>query len=90
MSQIRKAGLSEGYLNLAYFSDSEELRTILNDIGIIESVDGHLVTGEGGRIRCSCCSKDMTVDEVGHILPGSTYLYCRDPVCILDYYERFF
>ena len=87
---MKNAGLSKGHLNLAYFEDTDELRTILGKIGISEGEGGRLARKDGDEIRCESCSTSVTVDNVGHILPGSTHIYCRDPTCILDYYERFF
>lgn len=90
MVTIEKAGLSREHLNLAYFSSTEELRTVLRDLGIGEDEEGHLILDEATEVHCASCEKPLVVDEVGHILPGSTFMYCRDPTCILDYYERFF
>ncbi len=89
MVTIEKAGLSREHLNLAYFSDEEELRAILEGLGISENKEGHLVDAQDD-IHCVSCEKPVTVEDVGHILPGSTFIYCRDPTCVLDYYERFF
>ena len=87
---MKNAGLSKGNLNLAYFKDADELRTVLGKIGISEAKGGRLETKKGEEIHCESCSTGITVNNVGHILPGSTHIYCRDPTCILDYYERFF
>ncbi len=50
---------------------------------------GRLLDDQGRGIKCCSCEKDVSVEEVGHVLPGSTYIYCKDPVCVLDYLERF-
>ncbi len=90
MATIENAGLSKEHLNLAYFSDVEELRAILKDLKIEVGEDGRLLLSEEQEVACSSCERGLTVEDVGHILPGSTLIYCRDPTCILDYYERFF
>jgi len=63
---------------------------MLSTIGIGVDGQGRLVSKEGALIGCSSCEKpSMGVSDVGHVMPGSTYVYCKDPVCILDYLERY-
>ena len=43
--------------------------------------DGRILDVDGSEATCSVCSKRMTVDNLGRILPGSTKLCCDDPIC---------
>jgi len=39
----------------------------------------------GEEAKCSMCSKALTVERVGRILPGSTKLCCDDPTCFNEF-----
>ncbi|MGH9918489.1 MAG: hypothetical protein ACRD6W_06445 [Nitrososphaerales archaeon] len=83
------AGVESDGLTVVVFETEEELRGILGTIGMKVDEAGHLRGQTGDVLACSSCDKEVHVGQVGHILPGSTYVYCKDPVCVLDYMERF-
>ena len=83
------AGLEEGTLNLITFKSEEELKGVLEAIGLKVSKENNIITTEGEVISCSSCENQVQISDVGHILPGSHYVYCKDPICIMDYLERF-
>lgn len=76
-------------MNLIVFDTPDQLKAILGKIGITLDPVGRLLDPNGKALACASCEKDIAVKDVGHILPGSYYVYCRDPVCVLDYLERF-
>lgn len=83
------AGVESDGLTVVAFDSEQELRGLLSSIGMKVDESGHLRGEDGGLLACSSCEKEVHVGQVGHILPGSTRVYCKDPVCILDYIERF-
>jgi len=83
------AGVEAGGLHLIVFKDEAELRQILAATGLKVNDDGYIEDESGEIIHCSSCPAPITVSNVGHILPGSRYIYCKDQLCILDYFERF-
>lgn len=83
------AGVESDGLIVVAFDSVGQLRTLLAQIGIVLDPVGRLLDEHGKRIGCCGCDKDITVDDVSHVLPGSTYVYCKDPACVLDYLERF-
>ncbi len=88
-SHPRHAGVDDDGLTVVAFDTEEELRTLLGAIGITVDTDRLLRSGEGRALSCASCEKTVPVEQVGHVLPGSAYVYCKDPVCVLDYLERF-
>lgn len=84
------AGAETGGLNVVVFDTPEQLREMLTMIGIKTDPAGRLLHPDTGKpIACCSCSADVGVTDVGHVMPGSVLVYCKDPVCILDYIERF-
>jgi hypothetical protein len=83
------AGVESDGLTVVAFDSEAELRSLLGGIGMKVDEAGHLRGEDGSVLACSSCEKEVHVGQVGHILPGSTYVYCKDPVCVLDYIERF-
>ena len=83
------AGVEADGLTLVAFDTEAELRSLLDQIGITVDEEGRLIAPDGSVFVCSSCAKEVPVGEVGHVMPGSTHIYCKDPVCILDYLERF-
>jgi hypothetical protein len=84
------AGVEADGLTVVAFDTEEQLRALLSHTGITVDAAGRLVGKEGDLLTCSSCDKtEVSIGDVGHVLPGSTYVYCKDPVCILDYLERF-
>lgn len=43
--------------------------------------DGRILEKDGTRTQCHFCSREMTVEHLGRVLPGSTILCCDDPTC---------
>ena len=83
------AGLERDGLTVVAFDSPEQLRQLLGEIGIQLDGVGRLLNQDGRGIACCSCDRDIALPDVGHVMPGSTYVYCKDPVCILDYLERF-
>ena len=84
------AGLELGTLNTIVFDNAEQLRDLLKRIGLKTDGAGRILDPTSGSpIACTSCAEDVGVDNIGHVLPGSIKVYCRDPACILDYLERF-
>jgi hypothetical protein len=83
------AGLESDGFTLVAYDTPDQLRGLLVEIGVKMDAVGRLLDDQGRGIKCCSCEKDVSVEEVGHVLPGSTYIYCKDPVCVLDYLERF-
>ena len=76
-------------MNLIVFDTPEQLKEMLLRIGITFDPVGRLLEPGGKALACASCEKDVALKDIGHVLPGSYYVYCRDPVCVLDYPERF-
>ena len=36
---------------------------------------------------CECCGEDVTVDNLGSVMPGSLEVYCDNPACFAKYVE---
>ena len=83
------AGVEELSLNLVVFQDEEQLRSLINRIGLHTDDSGRILDDENHIKTCPSCSEQLQLKDVGHILPGSHYIYCKNPVCIMDYFERF-
>jgi hypothetical protein len=83
------AGVDRDGMTVVAYDSVEELKSLLDKIGIRLDGVGRLLDADGRGIHCCSCEKDIAVSDVGHVMPGSTYVYCKDPVCILDYVERF-
>jgi hypothetical protein len=66
-----------------------DLNSLLDSIGV--SVDEYGVLHEpGGRdIRCYNCSEQLTPGNVGFVVPGRYYFYCRKRDCLEDGYKQF-
>lgn len=48
-------------------------------------IDGKIFDQDGSPSKCRKCEQQMTVENVGRILPGSIDLYCDDPTCFNDF-----
>ena len=83
------AGVEEFQLNLVVFNTEDQLKKMLMQIGLTVDEENKIHDPEGEIIQCSCCEKDIEIKEVGQVMPGSYHIYCKDPVCIFDYFERF-
>ena len=83
------AGVERDGLTVVAFDSEAELQSMLGRIGITVDAERRLHDRDGVVLSCQSCDKPMPLDEVGHVLPGSTLVYCSDPVCVLDYIERF-
>lgn len=78
------AGLSKGQLNLVVFNEKEQLRQILERIKITVK-DERLIQADGSQNHCHTCKENLTLDNLGHIMPGSTLMFCEDPICLAEY-----
>lgn len=78
-------------MNLVVFDRPEQLREVLPKINLEVDVDDYIHDPEDDDriVTCPSCSKKIRVNDVGHIMPGSHYIYCKEPICIMDYLERF-
>lgn len=47
--------------------------------------DKRIIEQDGQRSRCCKCEKDLTLDNLGRILPGSMELYCDNPICFNEF-----
>jgi hypothetical protein len=69
-------------VNLLVFSE-EDIPDILEPLGytIKEEKIYH-----GDQIKtCDCCGKELGIDQLGNVLPGSALLYCKDISCFAEY-----
>ena len=83
----KHAGLGDGKLNLITFNDTEQLRVMLIAIGF--SIDDKdIVYHQGKPVICSSCERELTLDEIGYVMPPA-HFYCSSDVCICDYFERY-
>lgn len=83
------AGVEAEGLTVVAFDNEAELLPLLGAIGITVDSSGRLLGSDRKVMACSSCEKEVSIGEVGHVMPGSTLVYCKDPVCILDYLERY-
>ena len=65
------------------FNDGD-LPNILGLLGMSVNKRGY-IQKENETKKCHACGKAMTVNRVGHILPGSEILCCDDPICFSTY-----
>lgn len=86
---LEHAGLEGGSFNLVVFENERQLERLLGKVGCSVEGDGRIKKRDGDYAHCSSCEEDIQVSNVGHILPGSQYFYCDDPVCVMDYLSRF-
>lgn len=86
---MNHAGIENGELNIISFVTDVELMRIIEKIGLKVGKNGIIRDKEEKEISCSSCETPMELSNVGHIMPGSHYMYCKEPVCIMDYLERF-
>ncbi len=69
-------------VNLIVFSE-EDIPDILNPLGYTVK-DNKIYRDDQIKI-CDCCGNELSVDQVGNILPGSALLYCKDIACFTEY-----
>jgi hypothetical protein len=84
--------LSEQYdgLDIDPLTEQEsDIGPLLDSIGV--TVDDYGVLHEpGGRdVRCYSCSEQITPGNVGYVVPGRYYFYCRKRACLEDSYRLF-
>ena len=89
VSHPHHAGVDSDGLTVVAFDTEDQLLDMLSKIGVTVAADRTLKDRDGRVLSCSSCDAPVTVEKVGHVMPGSTHVYCKDPVCILDYLERF-
>lgn len=82
------AGLEEGHLNLVVFDDSDTLRKILDTLHVDVSEDGKILD-DGKSKHCNCCGAEVTVKNLGNVMPGSLEFYCDNPVCLAEYIVKY-
>jgi len=79
------AGLEEGQLNLIVFDNEATLKDILKEISVDVS-QGGAVMGKGGHSQhCQCCGREITLRNLGNVMPGSLEFYCDNKVCLTEY-----
>lgn len=83
------AGFEADELNIVVFDTEAQLENILKQTGLKVDENKHVIDPKGEVIKCSSCNEEVTLEHLGHVLPGSYYVYCRNPICIMDYIERF-
>ena len=70
-------------VNLFVFSE-EDVPDILSPLGF--TIKDKKIFYEGELRTCDCCGRDINIDELGNILPGSHLLYCKDITCFAELY----
>jgi len=49
---------------------------------------GRIIDSHGKRARCANCQRELTVDHLGRVMPGSYELLCDDLICFNAYAVR--
>ena len=65
-----------------------DLPMVLASFGWAANADGRLLNESGKPLRCSCCNKKLTEDNLGNIVPGSTLPLCDNPMCFSEFAAR--
>ena len=66
----------------------EQAQDLVVNLGFAVNGRG-FVTRDGAAIKCECCRRAIKVDHVGNIVPGSTKVYCDNPVCFAEYVDEY-
>ena len=69
-------------INLFVFSE-EDIPDILLPLGF--TIKDQMVYYNGDHKTCDCCGRDIKINQIGNILPGSALLYCKDVTCFTEY-----
>lgn len=57
---------------------------VIEELGFRCEANGdsiHVLTSEGHQAVCDGCQKELTVERVGTVAPGSRLLFCDNPLC---------
>jgi hypothetical protein len=77
-------------LDIDFFTEAHsDMDALLESIGVSVDESGVLHEPGGRDIRCFNCSEQITPGNIGHVVPGRYYFYCRKNDCLEDYYSRF-
>lgn len=73
--------------NLILFESDSDLRELLDSIGL-EVKGDRVFDSDGKAAECDGCEDEITVLNLGSLMPGSEHFYCNKPGCALKYYAR--
>ena len=66
----------------------EQAEDLVVNLGMSIGSRGYLVLNHA-TVKCECCGRAITVGHVGNIVPGSTKVYCDNPICFAEYVDRY-
>ncbi len=66
----------------------EQVEDLVVNLGLTVNQRG-FVLRDGVTVKCECCNRAIKVDRVGNVVPGSTKVYCDNPVCFAEYVDKY-
>lgn len=75
-------------VNLLVFKGKSDLLPVLTAMKLSTDGEGVIHREDGSVASCDGCELTITVENLGHILPGSQYFYCTDPACVVKYFTE--
>ncbi len=66
----------------------EQAEDLVLNLGMTVGSRRYLIR-DGVAVKCECCRRTITVEHVGNIVPGSTKVYCDNPICFAEYVDRY-
>lgn len=73
-------------VGLIVFDDTQR-DDVLRVAGLKASAEGS-IKDSGHAATCQACKVELTKDNLGAVLHGSTLLYCTNTACMLDYLDQ--
>ncbi len=66
----------------------EQVEDLVVNLGLTVNQRGFVLRA-GVSVKCECCNRVIKVDHVGNVVPGSTKVYCDNPVCFAEYVDKY-